>query len=353
MKEFKLNTAKLKADYQNIKLNEAPLFDENGSDAFSDQLLVGGKPSGIVNMNTVRHQWAVTLFNKMWSQFWQPQFVDMTPDKNTVNQLTKHELKAHYDTISFLAFMDSFQVNNLPNIYGYITSMMVKSCGSVQEAFETMHTQAYQYSIEATVPSNLRDGIYDRWKDNSLLKHRIQTMTNIADDFKNNPTFENFYIVLVMNYILEGFYFYQGFNFYDQLAHRGKLTGTSKQIDYIRRDELAHMGLFINMIKELGVDDDLIKEMFLWAFIEEESWNHNVYGDNILGMSKKSESQYGKWLVNDRLGRLGIEPIFKNAPNPYLHLEQTSSEGSVRENFFETTVTSYDTAGSIDGWDDV
>lgn len=350
---FKLNLESIKREYQGIDLKSAPLFDENGSDSFVDQMLIGGRPSGIVNMNTVRHQWATTLFNKMWSQFWQPQFVDMSPDKQTIGQLTKYELESHYNTISFLAFMDSFQINNLPNIYEYITSPMVKSCGSVQEAFETMHTQAYQYSIEATVPLNLRDSIYDRWKENALLKHRIQTMTNIAEDFKKHPTFDNFYIVLVMNYILEGFYFYQGFNYYDQLAHRGKLTGTSKQIDYIRRDELVHMGLFINMIKEIGVDHELISKMFLWAFKEEETWNHKVYGDNILGMSKKSQTQYGKWLVNDRLDRLGINPLFEGVSNPYLHLEQSSKEGGVRENFFETTVTSYDTAGSIDGWDDV
>lgn len=350
---FKLNLEKIKPEYRGVNLVSAPLFDESGSDSFVDQMLIGGKPSGIINMNTVRHQWAVTTFNKMWSQFWQPQFVDMSSDKITINQLTKDELSSHYDTISFLAFMDSFQINNLPNIFEYITSPMVKSCGCVQEAFEAMHTQAYQYSIEATVPTSLRDSIYDRWKDNPLLKNRILTMTEIAENFKSNQTLENFYIVVVMNYILEGFYFYQGFNYYDQLAHRGKLTGTAKQIDYIRRDEMVHRGLFVNIIKELGVDDELISAVMKWAFKQEESWNHKVYGDKILGMSKKSQTQYGKYLINDLAKLLGMGNIFEKVENPYLHLEQSSKEGGSRENFFETTVTSYDTAGSIDGWDDL
>lgn len=350
---FKLNLESLKPEYRNINLISAPLFDEEGSDSYTDQMIIGGRPSGIVNMNTVRHQWSVTIFNKMWSQFWQPQFVDMSSDKVSVKQLTEDEFESHCDTISFLAFMDSFQQNNLPNVFEYITSPMVKSCGSVQEAFEAMHTQAYQYSIEATIPASMRDSIYDRWKDNPNLKSRIQTMTTIAEKFKSEPTLENYYIMLVMNYILEGFYFYQGFNYYDQLAHRGKLTGTAKQIDYIRRDEQVHRGLFINILKEIGIDKKLFKEMFLWAFKQEESWNHKVYGDRILGMSKKSQTQYAKFLVNDLLERVGVEPLFDEVQNPYLHLEQTSHEGSVRENFFETTVTSYDTAGSIDGWDDL
>ena len=70
-------------------------------------------------------------------------------------------------------------------------------------------------------------------------------------------------------------------------------------------------------------------------------------------MSKKSQTQYAKYLINGLLSYLGLEHLFENVENPYLHLEQTSQEGSVRENFFETTVTSYDTAGSIEGWDEI
>ena len=70
-------------------------------------------------------------------------------------------------------------------------------------------------------------------------------------------------------------------------------------------------------------------------------------------MSKKSQTQYAKYLVNELANLLGMKDIYESVENPYLHLEQTAKEGGVRENFFETTVTSYDTAGSIDGWDDL
>ena len=75
---FKLNLESIKAEYRTVELTSAPLFDENGSDSYTNQMIIGGKPSRIVNMNAVRHQWAVTIFNKMWSQMWQPQFVDMS-----------------------------------------------------------------------------------------------------------------------------------------------------------------------------------------------------------------------------------------------------------------------------------
>ena len=53
------------------------------------------------------------------------------------------------------------------------------------------------------------------------------------------------------------------------------------------------------------------------------------------------------------LSSLGIDEVYKDVANPYSHLELASKQGGSRENFFETTVTSYDQAGSLSGWDDI
>ena len=57
-----------------------------------------------------------------------------------------------------------------------------------------------------------------------------------------------------------------------------------------------------------------------------------------------------KYLANDRLGRLGIAPIYENISNPYQHLENAALQGGKRENFFESTVTSYIQADMLDNW---
>ncbi|HCH9337644.1 TPA: ribonucleotide-diphosphate reductase subunit beta [Salmonella enterica] len=347
---MKLNIEKLNPIYRNIALEKAAIFNENGSDAYEDQLLVGGNPTGIVNLNTVRHQWAATIYNQMLANFWIPQTVDMTDDKRTKDLLTADETQATYDTLSFLIFMDSFQVTNLPNIAEVITSKVVNNCLTSQAFDETIHTLAYQYIAETLLPTISRDDIYNRWKDIEPLKERIRTMTQIAEDYVANPSWDSFYKVLIANLHLEGLYFYQGFNYFDQLAHRKKLVQCAKQIDYIRRQEFTHRGLFINIIKEIGVDEDLIITMTKEAVKNEIKWCHYVYGDRILGISKKSSSAYVMYLANGILKALGIKEIY-DVENPYKHLEQAAKQGGTRENFFETTVTSYDTAGSLSGWD--
>ena len=114
-----------------------------------------------------------------------------------------------------------------------------------------------------------------------------------------------------------------------------------------------HRGLFVNYIKEIGVDDKFIIDRLKKAVVNETKWCHYVYGDRIMGISKKSSEVYVKWLANGLANALGIPDIYENVENPYKHLELASKQGGTRENFFETTVTAYDQAGSLQGWDEV
>lgn len=349
-----LNMEKINPVYRNVSFDESkPLFNEDGSDRYADQLLIGGNPTGIANMNTVRHQWGVSIYNTMLANFWIPQTVDMSDDKRTKELLTHDEKEATYDTLGFLIFMDSFQVMNLPNIADRFTAAIAKMCFEGQAFDETIHTMAYQYIAETLLTTSQRDAIYDRWRNVEPLKERIKTISKIAQDYIDNPSWDSFYKVCVANLILEGLYFYQGFNYFDQLAHRNKLTQCAKQIDYIRRQEFVHRGFFINIIKEFGVDEKLISQMLSEAVKNEVKWCHEVYGDRILGISKKSSEQYVKYLANGLCKSLGIDDLYKDVSNPYLHLEMASKQGGTRENFFETTVTSYDHAGSLEGWDEI
>lgn len=348
-----LNIEKINPIYRAVKISRSGVFNENGSDKYEDQLLIGGNPTGIANMNTVRHQWGVSIYNTMLANFWIPQTVDMSDDKRTKNLLTSDEEQSTYDTLGFLIFMDSFQVSNLPNIAEVFTAPIAKMCFEGQAFEETIHTMSYQYIAETLLTTNQRDAIYDRWKDVPALKERIKTISSIAQEWLENPSWDSFYDVVVHNLILEGLYFYQGFNYFDQLAHRNKLTQCAKQIDYIRRQEYTHRGFFINILKEIGIDDVFISDRLKRAVANEIKWCHYVYGDRIMGISKKSSEQYVKFLANGLCDSLGISKLYESVENPYKHLELASKQGGSRENFFETTVTSYDTAGSLQGWDEI
>lgn len=330
------------------------LFNEEGGDGFHDQALVGGNPTGIANLNNVRYTWAVTTYNTMLNNFWRPQKINLTEDKLSVATLTKDEDEALKDTLSFLIFLDNYQVNNLPNIAEYITCPAVKHVLTVQAFQEVIHSETYQYVLEALYPSFERDQIYNRWRDNEALFKRNKALADIAQRFKDSPDDEAFDDVLLANYCLEGIYFYQGFNFFDQLAHRGKLVGTGAEIDYIRVDEKVHMGIFANIIKERGIPVEKIHKAIRSACLNEIEWCINTYGNKIIGITTGSSERYIKWLGNDRCARLGAPPVFDEVENPYTYLESATGVGMKRKNFFESGgVVEYDTADSVPGWDEL
>ncbi len=330
------------------QLIKTPIFNQNGDDSPESQKIFNGNPTGISNLNENGFKWTTPLYRTMLSNHWIPEKVDMTDDKKSLLSLSTHEAMATKDTLSFLIFLDSFQCINLPNIAQYITAPNIANLISIQQFQEVIHSQSYQYVLEALYPLTERDEIYNRWRNNPALLERIEFVSNEANRFNETPTLENFKRIIVMNFILESIYFYQGFMFFDQLVSRGKLLGTGSIIDYIRRDEMTHIGIFANIMRDTFDEDDFImaETMMLKAVNHEIKWSHNLYGNNILGISTQSSEDYMFNLGNDRLSRIGRNPIFEEREDPYSHLNSAS-----KPNFFETTVTDYSKADSIGGWD--
>ena len=109
---------------------------------------------------------------------------------------------------------------------------------------------------------------------------------------------------------MEGLYFYNGFAFFDTLADHQKMKATDRMISYIRRDELTHVTMFTNILREIKKEfpdmrnEKLIYEMFSSAVDQEIKWGQHILGNNIIGMNEYTTEQYTKRLANNRLGVL-------------------------------------------------
>jgi ribonucleoside-diphosphate reductase beta chain len=81
---------------------------------------------------------------------------------------------------------------------------------------------------------------------------------------------------------LESIYFYNGFAYFDTLADMGKMVASQRMINYIRRDELTHVTLFVNLIREIRkeypeiFDEKLIYDMFKTAVDQEIRWSTHI-----------------------------------------------------------------------------
>ena len=287
------------------------IFNPSGNDDASARTIIKGNTTGLFNLNVVKYPWAKSLYQVMVGNFWLPEKVSgLKDDARDFTTLSKDEQTAYKGILSFLIFLDSIQTVNLPNFSDYITSPDVNLLLSIQAFQEGIHSQSYATILESVVSSEERDEIYYFWRTNPVLLERNKYIGQIYQNFIDTPNDETFFRGLVANFLLEGLYFYNGFAFFDTLVDHMKMPATGRMIAYIRRDELTHVALFSNIIREIKrefpdiYDESLILEMTRTAVEQEVIWSKHILGNKIMGINGEMTEQYTKWLANQRLSML-------------------------------------------------
>lgn len=343
------------------------LFDENGNDEAIATKIIGGNPTGLNDFNEVKYSWAVELWNNMIGNTWFVEKVsDFGPDaQDYLNSLDENE-KFSYDAIlSYLVFLDSENSHNPANFLKLFTSSEIRSILCRQTFEEMYHSKSYATLIEAVIPKERRQNVYDFWRTDKKLLTRIKKVSEVFQLYIDEPTETNGFKAFVAMYALEGLFFYNGFNFFYLLAKKGKMPGTKDCIKYINRDELTHVVFGWRTLSEIKQErPDLFDIEYVQTYFKEVTeieidWSNYVLGDKILGITKASTEGYTKWRTNRLMNFIGLPDLYPEAPkkNPYYHLELIASiEGGensyVKSNFFERTVTEYDNNDGAVGADD-
>ncbi len=330
-----------------------------------DIRMIGGNTTNLLNLENIKYQWAHNIFDAIYGNNWLPHKTPMGADKQRYHELTSDEREAFEVILSFLVFLDSIQTNNLGNIANFITAPDVTYVLARQTYDEAIHSKSYGWILSSMFTRQEAELIVYKWRTHEVLANRINHITGIYQDLIDKPTIRNLLRSIVANYLLEGLYFYNGFQFFHNLNSRGLATGTDTQIRYIQRDEIQHCNIFKNIINEIKKENpeiwDLFRPTMQELFLEAAQWeidfSLNVLGNRILGITEKSILDYTHYLINDRLDSIGEEPLCpKVAKNPYKHLEKIAGvedESSNRSNNFEVTSINYKNISMAKGFDDI
>jgi ribonucleoside-diphosphate reductase beta chain len=339
------------------------LYNPGGQDGLEHRRIIKGDSTNLINLNHTKYPWTKGLYRTMVGNFWVPEKVDLTPDFRDYAELDPQVRRCFDGILSFLVFLDSLQTANLPSVSEYITAPEVSLLVAFQGQQEAVHSLSYAYLIETLVPKDRKEAIYEFWREDSMLYERNEYVASLYQAFQDEPNDANFWRMVVANYLLEGLYFYNGFNFFYGLAARGVCLGTSDMIRYINRDEYTHCLMFQGIINEIRkeypemADEAVAQAMVREAVDQEVAWTNHILGDCVLGVTPSTTLAYTQWLANQRMTAAGFAAPFPGADvNPYAHLERiadTGTEGSVKSNFFESTVTQYSQSSALDGWDDI
>lgn len=336
------------------------IFNEYGERG--TQKMINGSTTNLREWNRIKYDWATNIYRTMLNNFWIPEEIALNEDIKEFANLTNAERNAFDKIIAFLNFLDAIQSENIPNLSRYITAPEVTSLLNIQAFQEEIHAQSYSYILDTVTNPITRDSIYDIWREDDQLLKRNRFIADIYENFNVDATQENFLKVVMANYILEGIYFYSGFSFFYALARQGKMTATSTIFKYINRDEVTHLVLFQNIIKELRKEnpeiftkdqENELREMMRIGVENEIAWGQYVTNNEILGISNDLIEKYIKYLSNLRLKAIGIDVLYPEIKeNPMPWIESFSKINNTKTDFFESKVVNY-TKSSVFNFDEL
>lgn len=345
-----------------MDLKKKKLFNEHGDRDWGKRRMIGGNTTNLIELNNVKYDWATKMYRNMMNNFWIPEEIPLAQDAKDYKFLSPHERQGYDKIISFLIFLDSLQTSNLPNINEYITAPEVNLCLTVQTFQEAVHSQSYSYILDSVCSAEVRDDIYNQWREDKHLLRRNRFITDLYEKFIEDPSTVNLIRAIMANYILEGIYFYSGFSFFYSLGRQGKMLGTVSEIKYIQRDELTHLALFQNIFREIRKENPEIftneliedlRQMMKTAVEHEIEWGQYITNDMMNGLSNEIIDQYIKYLSNERLKMLGLEILYPEVvEHPMKWVENFSNMNSMKTDFFEQKVTNYSKSSSLN-WDDL
>lgn len=336
-----------------------------GRVSINDRKLINGKNADVIQLHPLKHTFAWDAYNVGNANHWLPTEISMQLDIEQWRSQTfltpdeKHALKM---VIGFFSTADSIAANNLVlAFYKHITSPEARMFLLRQAYEEAIHTQAYQYIVEslgldgAEIFNMYRevDTIYN--KDKFILSFNEGIM---RDDFKTG-TFENdqkfLENICVFSLIMEGVFFYSAFAVMFGFQRQNKLPGSAEQIQYIMRDESAHLNFGIDMINTIKEEQpELWTEEFQTRIVNlvreavdlEYKFAVDVFPKGIFGLNADGFKQYIEHIADRRLQRVGL-PIQYGSHNPFPWMSE-AVDLSKEKNFFETRVTEYKTGGTLD-----
>ena len=336
-----------------------------GRVSINDRRLINGKNADVIQLHPLKHTFAWDAYNVGNANHWLPTEISMQLDIEQWRSqtfLTPDERHALKMVIGFFSTADSIAANNIVlAFYKHITSPEARMYLLRQAYEEAIHTQAYQYIVESLGLDGSEifnmyrevDAIYN--KDKFILSFNEGIMRN---DFKTG-TFENdqkfLENICVFSLIMEGIFFYSSFAVMFGFQRQNKLPGSAEQIQYIMRDESAHLNFGIDMINTIKEEQpelwtpefqariiNLIRE----AVQLEYTFAQDVFPKGIFGLNADGFKQYIEHIADRRLQRVGL-PIQYGSHNPFPWMSE-AVDLAKEKNFFETRVTEYKTGGTLD-----
>jgi ribonucleoside-diphosphate reductase beta chain len=327
-------------------MNVENYYNPNGDDIL-DEGIFGAKPSGFVDFNRPRYQWESNIYDLMNANTWFPSEVNTVSEKKNFSNLSANEQAIYKLTFAQLSFNDSAQEEYLSDFRRLASNRLVKATISLQIMQEVNHSKSYAVLLDACGNS---EEVFNLYKYDEALNRKNSRIAEQFASYISGTSVDEMLLSSMASINLEGIYFLLGFSYIYTLGD--KVPGARDMIQFIARDELnTHLPLFANIFKTIQKENkiktstiDKSYEMIQNAVeIELEYGKYLLHNYPIMGLREDLMEQTVYNYANDRLKKIGLDPIFEESPTTYLQKIVTKhlNINDVKSNFFESNVSNY------------
>lgn len=311
----------------------------------------------------MQYKWAREHYKAGVNNNWVPEEISMQKDVEQwkSKELSDDERKLILWNLGFFSTAESLTANNIVlAVYNHVTNPESRQYLLRQAFEEAIHTDCFIYCCDSLGLDP--DEIYTMYQTIPSIKEKddfvIELTKTIFDpNFKTDSQekIQRFLHDLIGYYvIMEGIFFYAGFAMMLALKRQNKMVGIGEQFEYIMRDESLHLAFGCDLINTIKAENPGVwtpafqqnaVELIKKAVELEKKYAVDACPRGLLGINSDQFSAYVEYIADRRLERIGLPKLF-DTENPFPWMSQ-STDLSKEKNFFETRVTEYQSAGSL------
>ncbi len=321
-------------------------YNPNGEEIL-DEKIYGGSPTGFVDFNRSKYRWDSNIYDLMNANTWFPSEVNTSTEKKNFEKLSPNEQSIYKMTFAQLSFNDSAQEEYLSDFRSLASNRLVKATITLQMMQEVNHSKSYSVLLDACGNS---DEVFNLYKYDDMLNQKNQKVAEQFARYIDGGSVDKMLLSAMASVNLEGIYFLLGFSYIYLLGD--KVPGARDMIKFIARDELnTHLPLFANIFKTIQKENKIQTSTIDSAYtmiedavnIELEYGKYLLKQFPIMGTTEELMEQTVHNYANDRLKKIGLDPIFKQSETTYLQKLVTKHQemNEVKSNFFESNVSNY------------
>lgn len=314
------------------------LFNPDSEHEAGFEPIIGGSPSGLLNMSKCRYEWAVKIYKQMMALEWSPAEVNTNGEAKRYLELNEYEKRMYNLAFAQLSFDDAGQADAVQYLNRHITNKVV-SAGIHRISYEEVnHSNSYAILLQDTTGN--ADEVFDLYKSDEMLALKNTWISQMYEMYEDNP-----YMLATTTQVVEGIVFLGGFVAIFSLGQ--KMLTSATMVSYIGKDEVnSHLPFFSNVAKAIRRENLVNPDEDVYALVDtavamEINWLKYITG-GVLGFTEDLITDYVKAIADERLLALGLEKKY-NVQKNHLNklLDSYLKVNDKKTNFFENRPTGY------------